>query len=120
MTNLTDEFKKLKEAKHGDFVELKAISLKKLINQYRKNNLKNFLRLKCLLYYYPNVFDESTIEDIEITISHPDMVHMTLNKDDYRYKALDDIFKTKYNGDLEHFQFGRYIKVVDLFEYFHL
>jgi len=117
MENLKKRLSKIK-SDSTDVSDIKLLSLKKLINRYRKENFKNYNRLKYLMYYYPNIIEDSTIDEIELTMKYPDEVYMTIEPHDIRYAAFDKIFEEKYNGDLETFKWGRYIKVIDLFQYF--
>jgi hypothetical protein len=117
MENLKNKLSKIKDTS-TDVNDIKLISLKKLINSYKKNNFKNYRRLKYLMYYYPNAVETSTIEEIELTMKYPNEVFMTLEPNDIRYAAFDKIFEEKYHGNLETFKYGRYIKVNDLFEHF--
>ena len=114
MQNLKNELLNLK--KSDGFI--KAMSIKKLINKYKHDSIRNYNRLKLLLYYFPSIYEDNTIEDIELTLKYPEAVFMNVSADDQRYKIFNDIFVSKYNGNLNTFKFGRYIKVSDVFEHF--
>ena len=117
MKNLIQEIKE--SSIIGTEREIKVMSLKKLIDKFRKNDLKSYHRLKLLFYYFPSIYENTAISDIEIAIKFPRHTYITLDKSDYRYKFTDDIFKKKPYG-IENFSGGRYITVNDLFDYFKL
>lgn len=111
MKTLKDELKKLKNSKPTDFVALKTISFKKLIDNYRKNDLKKYNRLKLLLYYFPKIFDENTIEDIELVMKYPDITYLYLTNDDFEYKFTKLLKKIQISNDNK-------IKIIDIFNFF--
>ena len=96
------------------------IDIKNLINKYRTSGLKNYIRLKTLAYYYPNILFDAPIQDIELALTYPSDVNLVLNQGDFRCTALDEIFYKKNRFQQEYVYGQNYVTLLDFFEHFHI
>ena len=96
------------------------IEIKNLINKYRTSNLKNYIRLKTLVYYYPDIFADIPIQDIELALSCPSDANLILNRGDFRCKALDEIFHENNKLQQEYVYGQNYVSLLDFFKHFHI
>ena len=86
---------------------------------YRKNNLKNYVRLKTLIYYFPTIakIDNSTLE--EVLKHHQEYVYVmdVSETDDIKYNNfLDNFFREKYKKEPN--TDDDYLSVEDFFNFF--
>lgn len=96
------------------------IEVKNLINKYRTSDLKNYIRLKTLAYYYPDMFADIPIQDIELALSYPSDANLILNQGDFRCTALDEIFYKKNRFQQEYVYGQNYVTLLDFFKHFHI
>ena len=68
--------------------------LKELI---KNRDLKAYNRVKCVLYYFPEVFKNVTMNDLNIAMMHADDTYICLGSEDIRYTVFDKIYKEKNN-----------------------
>ena len=92
--------------------------LKELI---MKRDLKNYNRVKCVVYYYPEILNGVTdASDFKISFDHADDTYICLGSNDKRYSIFDNIYKRTYGKDFEPPQWGevRYITIGEFCKYF--
>jgi hypothetical protein len=93
--------------------------LKELI---RNRDFKTYNRIKCVLYYFPNVLMDASLDDLKIVMQYADDSYVCLGTEDIRYTAFDKIYKEKYGNDFNPSSFGetRYITIDEICKHFGL
>ena len=78
--------------------EPKIYDTYQLLMKFKKENIKKYIRLKTLIYYFPNI---SKIDSylLERALNNPETVRLVLDEDEYSYKPLDDFYKKKYGTE---------------------
>jgi hypothetical protein len=69
-----------------------------LLMKYRKDNIKKYVRLKTLVYYFPSIAKIDSYL-LERALEHPETVRLVLDDGEYSYKPLDDFYKKKYGTE---------------------
>ncbi len=78
--------------------EPKIYDTYQLLMKFRKENIKKYIRLKTLIYYFPSI---SKIDSylLDRALAHPETVRLVLDDGEYSYKPLDDFYKKKYGTE---------------------
>ena len=110
MRNLNDKIERYKCNWLKDY-------LKELI---KDRDLKTYNRVKCVMYYFPDVFKNVTMDDLKIAMKHSDDTYICLGSEDTRYTVFDKIYKEKNNKEFEPPLWGecRYITIDEFCKYF--
>jgi len=102
--------------------QYKCYWLKEYLKELISNkDLKTYNRLKCMIYYFPDMLNGLTPSDIKAALKYCDETYICLGIEDIRYKAFDKIYKKKNDGkEFEPLNWGecRYITIGDVFNYF--
>ena len=69
-----------------------------LLVKFKKENIKKYIRLKTLIYYFPNIAKIDSYL-LERALNNSETVRLVLDKDEYSYKLLDDFYKKKYGTE---------------------
>jgi hypothetical protein len=67
--------------------------LKELI---KNRDLKSYNRVKCVLYYFPEVFKNVTMNDLNIAMMHADDAYAGSQSFERLQKAVEDVLGKKY------------------------
>lgn len=91
--------------------------LKELLSN---KDLKTYNRVKCLVYYFPDILYTPNNE-FRTAMKYADETYICLGVNDLRHKGLDRFYKSKHNGeDFEPPTWGenRYLTIEDVCTYF--
>ena len=69
-----------------------------LLIKFKKENIKKYIRLKTLIYYFPSIAKIDSYL-IERALNNPETVRLVLDDGEYSYKSLDDFYKKKYGTE---------------------
>lgn len=78
--------------------EPKIYDTYQLLMKFRKENIKKYIRLKTLIYYFPSIAKIDTYL-LKRALEYPDTVRLVLDDGEYSYKPLDDFYKKKYGTE---------------------
>lgn len=78
--------------------EPKIYDTYQLLMKFRKEDIRKYVRLKTLIYYFPSI-DKIDSYSLERALNNPETVRLVLDEDEYSYKPLDDFFKKKYGTE---------------------
>ena len=78
--------------------EPKIYDTYQLLMKFRKENIKKYVRLKTLIYYFPSIAKIDTYL-LKRALAHPETVRLVLDDGEYSYKPLDDFYKKKYGTE---------------------
>jgi hypothetical protein len=89
-----------------------------MLLEYRKNDSKNYVRLKTLIYYFPSIAieDNSNLEEV-LKHSQNYVLYVSGTDDDIKYNNfLDNFFREKYKKEPN--IDDDYLSVEDFFNFF--
>jgi len=78
--------------------EPKIYDTYQLLMKFRKENIKKYVRLKTLIYYFPSIAKIDSYL-LDRALAHPETVRLVLDDGEYSYKPLDDFYKKKYGTE---------------------
>lgn len=78
--------------------EPKIYDTYQLLMKFRKENIRKYIRLKTLIYYFPSIAKIDSYL-LERALNNPETVRLVLDEDEYSYKPLDDFYKKKYGTE---------------------
>ena len=78
--------------------EPKIYDTYQLLMKFRKEDIKKYIRLKTLIYYFPSIAKIDTYL-LKMALAHPETVRLVLDDGEYSYKPLDDFYKKKYGTE---------------------
>ena len=78
--------------------EPKIYDTYQLLMKFRKEDIKKYIRLKTLIYYFPSIAKIDSYL-LERALNNPEAVRLVLDEDEYSYKPLDDFYKKKYGTE---------------------
>ena len=98
-----ENLRKIVERAKGDGLllikdELKIYDTYQLLMKFRKEDIKKYIRLKTLIYYFPSIAKIDSYS-LERALNNPETVRLVLDDGEYSYKPLDDFYKKKYGTE---------------------
>ncbi len=78
--------------------EPKIYDAYQLLMKFRKEDIKKYIRLKTLIYYFPSMAKIDSCL-LERALNNPNTARLVLDEDEYSYKPLDDFYKKKYGTE---------------------
>ena len=78
--------------------EPKIYDTYQLLMKFRKEDIRKYVRLKTLIYYFPSIAKIDSYL-LERALNNPKTVRLVLDEDEYSYKSLDDFYKKKYGTE---------------------
>jgi tyrosyl-tRNA synthetase len=78
--------------------EPKIYDTYQLLMKFRKEDIRKYIRLKTLIYYFPSITKIDSYL-LERALNNPETVRLVLDEDEYSYKPLDDFYKKKYGTE---------------------
>lgn len=78
--------------------EPKIYDTYQLLMKFRKEDIKKYIRLKTLIYYFPSIAKIDSYS-LERALNNPETVRLVLDDGEYSYKPLDDFYKKKYGAE---------------------
>lgn len=78
--------------------EMKIYDTYQLLMKFRKEDIKKYIRLKTLIYYFPSIAKIDSYS-LERALNNPETVRLVLDDGEYSYKPLDDFYKKKYGTE---------------------
>ena len=78
--------------------EPKIYDTYQLLMKFRKEDIRKYIRLKTLIYYFPSIAKIDSYL-LERALNNPETVRLVLDEDEYSYKPLDDFYKKKYGTE---------------------
>ena len=78
--------------------EPKIYDTYQLLMKFRKEDIKKYIRLKTLIYYFPSIAKIDSYS-LERALNNPEDVRLVLDDGEYSYKPLDDFYKKKYGTE---------------------
>ena len=78
--------------------EPKIYDTYQLLMKFRKEDIRKYVRLKTLIYYFPSIAKIDSYL-LERALNSPNTVRLALDEDEYSYKPLDDFYKKKYGTE---------------------
>jgi tyrosyl-tRNA synthetase len=78
--------------------ETKIYDTYQLLMKFRKEDIRKYIRLKTLIYYFPSIAKIDSYL-LERALNNPETVRLVLDEDEYSYKPLDDFYKKKYGTE---------------------
>ena len=78
--------------------EPKIYDTYQLLMKFRKKDIKKYIRLKILIYYFPSIAKIDSYL-LERALNNPETVRLVLDDGEYSYKPLDDFYKKKYGTE---------------------
>ena len=78
--------------------EPKIYDTYQLLMKFRKKDIRKYVRLKTLIYYFPSITEIDSYS-LERALNNPETVRLVLDDGEYSYKPLDDFYKKKYGTE---------------------
>ena len=78
--------------------EPKIYDTYQLLMKFRKEDIRKYVRLKTLIYYFPSISKIDSYS-LERALNNPETVRLVLDDGEYSYKPLDDFYKKKYGTE---------------------
>ena len=78
--------------------EPKIYETYQLLMKFRKEDIRKYVRLKTLIYYFPSIAKIDSYL-LERALNNPETVRLVLDDGEYSYKPLDDFYKKKYGTE---------------------
>ena len=78
--------------------EPKIYDTYQLLMKFRKEDIRKYIRLKTLIYYFPSIAKIDSYL-LERALNNPETVRLVLDDGEYSYKLLDDFYKKKYGTE---------------------
>ena len=78
--------------------EPKIYDTYQLLMKFRKEDIRKYVRLKTLIYYFPSIAKIDSYL-LDRALNNPETVRLVLDEDEYSYKPLDDFYKKKYGTE---------------------
>ena len=104
MENLKEAVKRGKLGLYLTNDQQHIFTLYEYMQYLKRNDIRNYIRLKTLIYYFPSV-TEIGIDFIKRALNNSKSVRLVLDEDEYSYEILDNFYRNKYNREPNYEEF---------------